>query len=133
MSLRDEILAVCTPAELAQRDDAKIAAKVSQGRTRIVNRLGGVGAMMRALGPEAGGSLLNTLESLAASTPSIKWALVLIRDGNLDFGDPATRAQIDLLAGQGVITAAQTAALKGIAVVDAPVSAQDVARALEGL
>jgi len=51
MSLREEILAVCTPAELAQRDDAKIAAKVSQGRTRIVSRPGGVGAVMRTLGP----------------------------------------------------------------------------------
>jgi hypothetical protein len=133
MSLREEILAVCTPAELAQRDDAKIAAKVSQGRTRIVSRPGGVGAVMRTLGPEAGANLLNTLETLAASTPSIKWALVLIRDGSLDFGDPATRAQIDLLAGQGVITAAQATALKAIAVADAPVTAQDVARALEGL
>ena len=58
---------------------------------------------------------------------------MLIRDGSLDFGDPATRAQIDLLAGQGVITAAQATALKAIAVADAPVTAQDVARALEGL
>lgn len=133
MTLLEEIQAVCTPTELANRDDGAIAAKVSAGRTRIEQRLGGVGAVMGALGPEAGAQLLNTLEGMSATVPAIKWALVLIRNGSLDFGNQDARAQIDALASQNVMTADQAAALKALAVVDAPVSANDVAKALEGM
>jgi len=44
MTLLDEIKAKCSPELLATRDADAIAAAVSVGRTRIVPRLGGIGA-----------------------------------------------------------------------------------------
>lgn len=126
MTLLEEIQAAFP--DLSNRDDGAIAAALSVGRTKVVSRLGGIGLVMETLGPVAGGQLLDMLEAMSPTNSAVKWALFLIKNGTLDFGAPATRGMIDLLLPPDVAIL-----LKAVAVVPDPVSAQQVAQALEGI
>ena len=130
MALRDEILA--GGFDLAHRDDGAIAAALSVGRVRLEPRPIGIGTILNALGPVAGAALLDRLDAARASIPPLKWAWVLLEAGQLDVSLAATRGQIDALVDGGLISAGEAAALKALAEVPDPVSAQDVGRALEG-
>lgn len=69
--------------------------------------LGGVGAVLEALGPVAGAEVLDSLDTLKASNGAVKWAWVLINRGELDFGSPSTRgmiAQLSIAGAFGSIT-----------------------------
>ena len=112
------------------RNDAAIAAALSVGRTRTVETFGGYGYVMERLGPTGGAALLDALESMAASSPPIKWAFRLLERGALDFGSAATRAQLDALVAAGALPAPAAAALKAGAVVPDPISHAEVAAAL---
>lgn len=127
MTLLDEITAKCSAGLIASRDFDAIALAVNAGRTKIVQRLGGIGLVLETLGPVDGAALLDALEAQAASIPALKWAFILINRGELDFGSPATRAMIDLM-----VPGAAGAALKAVAVQADPVSASRVANALDG-
>jgi hypothetical protein len=95
----------------AAGDYGAIAESINgMGLTRVVDVNGGIGTVMKAIGPEAGGQLLDQLEGLAATNSAVKWALVLVGRGDLNFGDPATRAMIDALTPAPV-----AAALKAVA------------------
>lgn len=126
MSLLAEIQAKCSPELIASRNYDAIAAAVNVGRTKIVSRLGGIGLVLETLGPTDGAALLDALEAQAASVPALKWAFVLINRGELDFGSPATRAMIDVL-----VPGAVGEALKAVAVQADPVTAIEVATALD--
>ena len=118
MSLYDEIQALPDAQALLEAGNFHdIATTVSAGRTKVVNREGGIGAIMTALGPVGGSALLDQLETLSASDASVKWGFYLIKAGTLDFGLDSTRAMIDAL----VADPAANAALKGIAEVPDPV------------
>lgn len=125
MSLLEEIQAKCSPELIASRDYDAIAAAVSAGRTKVVQRLGGIGLVLETLGPTDGAALLDALESQAATVPALKWAFVLINRGELDFGSPATRAMIDLM-----VPGPAGDDLKAIAEVPDPVTASQVNQAL---
>lgn len=112
------------------RNDVGVAVALSVGRVRAVETFGGYGYVMERLGPTGGASLLDALESMAASSPPIKWAFRLLERGALDFGSAATRAQLDALVGAGVLPAPAAAALKAGAEVADPVSVSDVSAAL---
>lgn len=127
MTLLEEIQAKCAPALIAARDHDAIAAQVSAGRTRIGQRLGGIGLIMEALGPANGAALLDQLETTAASNSAVKWAMVLINRGELDFGSQATRQMIDLL-----VPGAAADALKAVAQFADPVTPAQCAAALDG-
>lgn len=86
-------------------DTNAIAAALSQGRTRVVPKLGGVGLVMEALGPEVGAQVLDGLDALKAANSAVKWAWVLINRGELDFGSSATRAMIAALLDEPVRSA----------------------------
>lgn len=130
--LREEILARVPASLLANRDDGAIAQLVSEGRTQVISIAGGVGTVLRELGPARGGEVLTALESLGASMPAARWALELLRSANADFGGSETREFIDQLMAGGLLTADEGAKLKAVAVVPAPVTATQVAAALEG-
>ena len=115
---------------VSARRDAQIAAALSVGRTRPVETFGGYGYVMERLGPTGGAALLDALESMAASSPPIKWAFRLLERGALDFGSAATRAQLDALVVAGVLPAPAAAALKAGAEVADPVALDDVSNAL---
>ena len=123
-----------TDAEFAalvkDRNDVGVAAALSVGRVRAVETFGGSGYVMERLGPTGGAALLDALESMAASSPPIKWAFRLLERGALDFGSAATRAQLDALVGAGVLPAPAAGALKAGAEVADPVSVSDVSAAL---
>ena len=129
MTLLEEIQSKCPAEMIAARNDKVITAAVNAGRVKVAPYEGGIGSIMRALGPVDGATFLDSLESLSGSVPSIKWAMVLIRDGNLDFGDATVRAQIDSMV-PGLLTDAQATALKALASVPDPVSLSDVSDAL---
>lgn len=120
-------------AELVEsRADASIAAALSEGRTRPTETMGGYGYVMEHLGPINGAALLDALEALAPSQQPIKWAFRLLERGSLDFGSPATRAQLDALVTANVLPAGAASALKAAAEVADPVSVDDVSAALSG-
>ena len=130
MTLLDEIKSKCSPELLASRDSDAIAALVSVGRTSIVPRLGGIGAVMETLGAVDGPVVLDALDSLKATLPAVKWGWVLLERGELDFGSVVTRQLIDGLVMGGVMTDAQGLAIKSLAEQPDPVSEFDVRRAI---
>jgi len=132
MALRDDILAAFPGLTPATRDDGAIAARLSQGRVKTVKTIGGIGSILTALGPEAGGAFLNTCSQLAAQDPAVKWGLQMIQSAAFDFGSPLAVAQANAFVTAGVLTQDQANALIAIAVVPDPVSVAMVAQALEG-
>ena len=134
MTLRDEILSRSDCADaLAARDCGAIAAILSVGRTKTVERNVGYGTIMDTLGAEAGAAFLDALTSMATVSSPVKWALKLLDRGELNVGAHATQLQLDALAEGGAMPVAVAQALKALAVVPDVVTAQDVQAALEGI
>lgn len=127
MSLLAEIQSKCSPELIASREHQAIADAVNIGRTKIVQKLGGIGLIMETLGPTDGAALLDQLDALSATNSAVKWAFVLINRGELDFGSTATRAMIELL-----VSSPAKELLLNVAVVDDHVTAVRVANALNG-
>lgn len=93
---------------------------------KVVPTLGGIGLIMKALGPSVGAALLDNLQAMSETMPELKWAFTLINRGDLDFGDSATRAMIDALCPPEVATA-----LKAVAEVPDTTDYNEVGLALE--
>jgi hypothetical protein len=70
---------------------------------------------MATLGSTAGAALLDTIASLSASSPVLKWALKVIDRGELDLYEQAARDQIDSLVTANILTAENGAKLKALA------------------
>lgn len=134
MTLRDEILARpdCAAA-LAARDCGALAAILSVGRTKTVDKLIGYGTVLETLGADAGATFLDGLVALSATSSPVKWALKLLDRGELNIGAPETQAQLDALATGGLMPQAVANTLKALAVVADSVSAQQVQQVLEGI
>ena len=134
MTLRDEILSRSDCADaLAARDCGALAAILSVGRTKLIERNVGYGTVMETLGGEVGAAFLDALEALAATSSPVKWALKLLDRGELNVGSPATQSQLDALVTGGAVPAAVANALKALAVVPDGVTAQEVQTVLEGV
>ena len=127
MTLLEEIQAACSPELIASADHQAIADTVNVGRTRVVQKLGGIGLVLESLGPTSGADLLDTLQGMTATVPALKWAWYLIERGELDFGSAATRGMID-----AIVPSPAKEALLAVAVVDDHVTAARVANALDG-
>ena len=143
MSLRDEILA--GGFDLANRDDGAIAAALSQGRTKVVSREVGDGAIALALGTQAGPLFLYKLKKLAATVlpddatdaqiipvAIAQQAVESLAKVGFDVGNPDVRAGLSMFEGT-LLTSEQIEAIKALAVVPDVITAQDVAKALEGM
>ena len=143
MSLRDEILA--GGFNLANRDDGAIADALSQGRTKIVSREVGDGAIALALGTQAGPLFLYKLKKLAATVlhdnatdaqiipvAVAQQAVESLAKVGFDIGNPDVRAGLSMFEGT-LLAPEQIEAIKSLAVVPDVITAQDVAKALEGL
>lgn len=118
---------------LAQaRDDAALAASLSIGRTRCVPTLIGMGQVMEALGPTAGAAVLDALNTAKNDYRPLYWAWGLLEKGLLDVGSPATQAQINALAGAGLMTPAQATTLIGLSSQSDPVQIAAVSDILNG-
>ena len=143
MSLRDEILA--GGFNLANRDDGAIADALSQGRTKVVSREVGDGAIALALGTQAGPLFLYKLKKLAATVlpdnatdaqiipvAVAQQAVESLAKVGFDVGNPDVRAGLSMFEGT-LLTSEQIEAIKALAVVEEVITAQDVAKALEGM
>ena len=143
MSLRDEILA--GGFDLANRDDGAIATALSQGRTKVVSREVGDGAIALALGTQAGPLFLYKLKKLAdtvlpddATDEQIipvaiaQQAVESLAKVGFDVGNPDVRAGLSMFEGT-LLTSEQIEAIKALAVVPDVITAQDVAKDLEGM
>lgn len=128
------------------RPDEAIAAILSAGRTAVRSRIisaRGIAELMPG-GPIAAEVVLMKLEGardamLASAEPQQQVLGSLLRrqlrrldDEGLDLGSAALRSMLDQFAALGVLTAGETAALKGLALQPAPVAARDVTLALNG-
>ena len=127
MITRDEILA----SGLSLDDHGAIAAALSVGRTKIVPTPIGIGTVLAVMAPQ-GGDFLNALETMGATDANVKWALKMIEQATFDIGHPVTRAQLEQFAQDAPALADGIAALLNVAVQDAPVSSQEVSKAMEG-
>lgn len=78
----------------------------------------GIGTVLDALGPDAGATLLDALQALAATQPVIRWSLRLIESGSLDISRPSARDQIARLAAGGVLTQSEVDALLALSRVE---------------
>ena len=143
MSLRDEILA--GGFNLSNRDDGAIADALSQGRTKVVSREVGDGAIALALGAQAGPLFLYKLKKLAATVlpddatdeqiipvAIAQQAVESLAKVGFDVGNPDVRAGLSMFEGT-LLTSEQIEAIKALAVVPDVITAQDVAKALEGM
>ena len=143
MSLREEILA--GGFDLDNRDDGEIAAALSQGRTKVVSREVGDGSIALALGTQAGPLFLYKLKKLAATVlpddatdeqiipvAIAQQAVESLAKVGFDIGNPDVRSGLSMFEGT-LLNSEQTEAIKALAVVPDVITAQDVAKALEGL
>lgn len=125
--LIDEILTTGLPLD----DHGALAAALSVGRSQVVSAPIGIGTVLAVMAP-AGGDFLNALEAMGATDSNVKWALRMIEQGSFDVGHPVTRAQLEAFAVAAPEMAGGIAALLSVAVMPAPVSSQEVSKALEG-
>ena len=125
-------------------DHGAIADALSAGRTKIISREVGDGAIALALGTPAGPIFMLQREQVAntpvteATPPELVAQIAVARQAwrsinrvGFDVGNPGVRAGIDAMVGT-LLTAEQAEAIKALAVVPDPVSSQDVTKALEG-
>lgn len=117
-------------AVVASKDTTRIAEAYSAGRVRLTERLIGIGTVLSALGPVEGVALLDALEGLQSRNRLVYWAWFLLKEANLDVGNPVTRAQIQEFGNRGVITAEGVAKLLTLAELPNPIDEFDVRKAL---
>ena len=133
------------PAEIARANDQAIADILSTGRTKVVSREVGDGAIALALGTQAGPLFLYKLKKLAATVlpddatdaqiipvAIAQQAVESLAKVGFDVGNPDVRAGLSMFEGT-LLTPEQIEAIKALAVVPDVITAQDVAKALEGM
>lgn len=125
MDIYDEIIA--GGFDLQNRDDGAIAATLSAGRTKLVPTEIGNGTILETIGLTAGNALLDAINA----APGFRYVKPLLEQGRLRVDSALVRDTLDTLV-PSVLKQAQADALKNLAVKPDPVSAQDVAKALEG-
>jgi hypothetical protein len=112
------------------KSPGEIAALLNEPKTVLVERMSNFGTAMKYLGAEAGAELLDNMEALAATNPTVKWGLKLLEMGELDLSLDSTRAMLDAL-----LPPEAASVLKDLAeqTVTAGVTWQQVRDALEGM
>jgi predicted LPLAT superfamily acyltransferase len=126
MTLLEEIQA--GGFDLANRDDGAIAAALSVGRTKLVKTSIGEGTILATLGLAAGNAFLDVIDA----HPDFRHVKKIVARGEFDMSSPVSQAGVDGMV-PAVLTQEQADALKNLAVVPDVISANDVARALEGV
>lgn len=112
------------------KSPGEIAELLNAPQVVLVERMAELGTPMKHLGAEAGAALLDQMEALAATNPTVKWGLKLLERGALDLSLDSTRDMLDAL-----LPAEAAAVLKGLAeqTVSAGVTVQRVIDAMEGM
>ena len=115
-------LGVKSPGEIAELLNAPMVVRVE--------RMAELGTAMKYLGADVGAALLDQMEALSATNPTVKWGFELLKRGALDLSLDSTRAMLDAL-----LPADAAAVLKDLAeqVVTAGVTWEQVRDAMEGI
>lgn len=133
MTLRDDIHndPACAAA-LAARDCTEVARIRSLGRNLVQPRFVTARTVLAECGAN-GAALLDKLDAAGSTNSAVKWAMVFLRqDSGLDVGHPATQYLLQTLV-PDVLTQAEADQLKALAILPAPLTAQDVGEALYNL
>ena len=108
----------------------EIASLLNEPKVVLVERMAELGTAMKYLGAEAGAALLDQMEAISATNPTVKWGFELLKRGALDLSLDSTRAMLDAL-----LPPEAAAVLKCLAeqTVSANVTQQAVIDAMEGM
>lgn len=129
MTLLEEIQTKCPPELIAAREHGQIATLVSVGRTRQSALTIGNGAVLEALGLDAGNAFLDVIYA----NPAFRHIRPLLEQGRLIAGAQIVRTAIQGMVPAGVLTQAQADKLLALGVEPDPVSVQAVVSAMEGI
>ena len=116
--LRDELVKDPLGRGYAAMSDEQGAASLNNpDRTVIEQTMVTAKDLMARMDPGAAATILQKLESAAATNAVVKWIMSFITGGGegIDLGHANTRAQIDALVAAGVLTATEGASLKALA------------------
>jgi hypothetical protein len=130
MTIRERILARRDLDDMrAARDITALAAALNaEGATEIGQRFVTARAVMA--GCVDGIAILSALKA-AESNPAVGWALQFLgQEAGLDIGDPYAQGMVDQLVAAGVLTSAQGAQLKALALRPLIVTQEQVAEAM---
>lgn len=128
-TLLAEIQAKCPPELIAAKEHGQIAALVSAGRTRPSAREIGNGTILETIGLQYGNAMLDVIYN----DPQFRHVKPLLEQGRLIVGSPLVVQTISGMVAGGVIPSAAGAALLALTVEPAPVSVQEVIKAMEGM
>ena len=132
MTLLNEIQARCTGQQIADRGVAGwlsvIAAIVNVGRTKPSGLEIGKGAVLTAIGLDAGNLFLDMIDSVA----DYRHVRGLLYNGQLDISSPLVMGTIQSLV-PNVLTQVQADALLSLAVTPNPASEQECSLAMQVL
>lgn len=128
-TLLAEIQAKCPPELIAAKEHGQIAALVSAGRTRPSAREIGNGTILETIGLQHGNAMLDVIYNDA----NFRHVKPLLEQGRLIVGSPLVVQTINGMVAGGVIPSAAGAALLALTVEPAPVSVQEVIKAMEGV
>ena len=130
MTLHDEIIARADcAAAIAARDLDAIVRIINPGRVAVQSRF--VTARTVLAEVSGGAALLDKMQSIGTTQSAVKYAMTFLnQEGGIDIGNPATQGMVDQLVAGAALTAAEGAALKGMANLPAPVTRSQVEAAL---
>lgn len=126
--IRAAIVASPELTALVRTDTKAVADALSAGSTRRVERMANLGTAMKYLGADAGAQLLDSMEALSATNPTVKWGVGLLKRGALDLSLDSTRDMLDALLPPDAATV-----MKSLAEVPDTVTVQEVLAAMEGI
>lgn len=126
MTLLEEIQQKCSPELIASRQHGEIAAKVSEGRTRPSMREIGNGTILETIGLQYGNAMIDVLYADA----NFRHVKPLLEQGRLIVGSPLVVQTIQSMV-PGIMPQQAADLLLALTVDDAPVSVQDVVKAME--
>lgn len=124
-----EILAKCTPALIASRNESAIAAVVNAGRVAPNKVEIGKGTVISTMGLVDGNMFLDIIDSVA----DYRHIKGNVADGRFEVGSPLAQAALQGFAAAGKITQAHADALCAVGVSPDPVTSFQVAQILEGM
>lgn len=115
--LRAEIDTGPLASELVGKSDDDVAAILNDKQfTAIQERYVTARTVLAELGATAGATILDKLQAASASSGPVRWMMTfLAQDSGIDIGNVQTQASIDGLITAGVLTSAEGASLKNMA------------------
>lgn len=128
MTLLEEIQAKCPPELIAAKEHGQIAAIVSAGRTRPSTREIGNGTILETIGLTHGNAMLDVIYNDA----QFRHVKPLLEQGRLIISSPLVVQTIQSMVAAGVIPAPAGNALLALTTEPAPVSVQEVIKAMGG-